>query len=192
MIVNSTKAFRIGWTGYMLVVLAAGLTSCSQPSSGTGSQAVKPEGAPTQAPDKMGAAPVAQEQQTASAQTKQPDAPAKTEAPTKIEGQYASSPPSPTPPARSEPAPPPTVQPAGTTDEDRRAQAEDMIYATIRIKMEEAIAERAKLLKEGRNPADERIRQLEGTIMRARDLLTEAGEIVEDVDPPIVQTQPKQ
>jgi hypothetical protein len=57
--------------------------------------------------------------------------------------------------------------------------------------MEEAIIERAKLLKEGRDPADERVRQLEGTIMRARDLLTEAGEVVEEVSPPIVQSKPQ-
>lgn len=76
-------------------------------------------------------------------------------------------------------------------DAARRAQAENMIYATIRIKMEDMIEKRAELLKSGRPPSDVEVRQLEGSIMRARDLLQEAGEIVEDVEPPIVQVNPR-
>ncbi|OWY73075.1 hypothetical protein B7486_01640 [cyanobacterium TDX16] len=66
-----------------------------------------------------------------------------------------------------------------------------MIYATIRIKMEDMIEKRAELLNSGRPPSDVEVRQLEGSIMRARDLLQEAGEIVEDVVPPIVQVNPR-
>jgi hypothetical protein len=77
-------------------------------------------------------------------------------------------------------------------DQRRRRQAEDMIYATIRIKMEEMIERRSDLLKEGRDPTDVEIRQLEGSIMKARNLLMEAGEIVEDLQPPIVLTAPRQ
>jgi hypothetical protein len=99
-------------------------------------------------------------------------------------------------PAVAQPAFTPPDQPGTGTptasDEERRAQAENMIYATIRLKMEEAIAKRADLLKNGVSRSDEQVRSLEGTIMRARDLLTEAGEIVEEVDPPIVESQPKQ
>lgn len=76
-------------------------------------------------------------------------------------------------------------------DAARRAQAENMIYATIRIKMEDMIEKRAELLNSGRPPSDVEVRQLEGSIMRARDLLQEAGEIVEDVVPPIVQVNPR-
>lgn len=70
-----------------------------------------------------------------------------------------------------------------------RRRAENLIYATIRIKMEEMIDRRAGLLKSGKDPSDVEIRQLEGSIMRARELLQEAGEIVEDVVPPIVQSR---
>ncbi len=64
-----------------------------------------------------------------------------------------------------------------------------MIYAQIRIKMEEMIEQRARLLREGKNPSDVEVRQLEGSIMKARELLVENGEIVEEVDPPIVQSR---
>lgn len=77
-------------------------------------------------------------------------------------------------------------------DSGRRAMAENMIYATIRIKMEEMIDQRAGLLKSGKAPSDVEVRSLEGSIMRARDLLMEAGEIVEDVQPPIVEVRPAQ
>lgn len=74
-------------------------------------------------------------------------------------------------------------------DSSRRAEAENMIYAQIRIKMEEMIEQRARLLREGKNPSDVEVRQLEGSIMKARELLVENGEIVEEVDPPIVQSR---
>lgn len=77
-------------------------------------------------------------------------------------------------------------------DSGRRAMAENMIYATIRIKMEEMIDQRAGLLKSGKAPSDVEVRGLEGSIMRARDLLMEAGEIVEDVQPPIVEVRAPQ
>lgn len=113
----------------------------------------------------------------------------------------------PKPAAQPEPEPEPDVKTASTPPQkpeweeqkplviedeaSKRAQAENMIYATIRIKMEDMIEKRAELLKSGRPPSDVEIRQLEGSIMRARDLLQEAGEIVEDVEPPIVQVNPR-
>ncbi|HKQ48388.1 MAG TPA: hypothetical protein VJZ71_09995 [Phycisphaerae bacterium] len=93
------------------------------------------------------------------------------------------------------PAPTPPSAAASTEDDfeseaSRRKQTESMIYATIRIKMEEAIEKRASLLSSGKAPSDEEVRSLEGTIMRARELLEENGEVVEPVDPPIVQSVP--
>lgn len=93
--------------------------------------------------------------------------------------------PSPTPPS-----PAPTPHDDFESEASRRAQTESMIYATIRIKMEEAIEKRAALLKSGKDPSDQEVRSLEGTIMRARELLEENGEVVEPVDPPIVQSVP--
>lgn len=81
----------------------------------------------------------------------------------------------------------PTTPPAANTDE-KRAQTTDMIYAQIRIRMQESIVQRAELLKAGKPRSDPEIRKLEGMIMKARDLLTEAGEVVADVEPPILET----
>lgn len=76
--------------------------------------------------------------------------------------------------------------------EERKKNAEDMIYATIRIRMEEMIEQRAQLLKNGKSPSDPEVRQLEGSIMRARTLLIENGEMVGEINPPIVQRLPNQ
>jgi hypothetical protein len=84
----------------------------------------------------------------------------------------------------------PQFQQASSSDDERREQAANLIYAQIRVKMEEAIDERAKLLKSGTDPADTKVRELEGRIMRARELLTGNGELVEEVEPPIVQKNP--
>jgi hypothetical protein len=91
-----------------------------------------------------------------------------------------------TPTAQAEAPPPEDFE----SDAQKRAAAENMIYATIRIKMEDMIDQRSKLLKSGKDPADVEVRQLEGSIMRARELLEENGEVVEPVDPPIVQSTP--
>lgn len=88
------------------------------------------------------------------------------------------------------PSIPPQPAAAVASDDERREQAANLIYAQIRVKMEEAIDERSKLLKAGTDPADPKVRELEGRIMRARDLLTQNGEVVEEVDPPIVQKAP--
>lgn len=82
-----------------------------------------------------------------------------------------------------------TVQPTGATDsrEDQRQKVLDALYAQIRLQMEQAIVERKQLLDNGTPPSDEKVRALEGKIMKARSLLQENGEEVEEVDPPIVQ-----
>ncbi len=86
----------------------------------------------------------------------------------------------------------PAAQPAAAANDsgDLRAQTTDVIYAQIRIRMQEAIEKRATLLKGGKPGSDPEVRKQEGIIMRARDLLTEAGEVVDPVDPPIVQAPP--
>ena len=144
-----------------------------------------PSGEPMRAPNKMGEAntpnPAYGSSKTAQATPhKSPEPRPQPKQPEKAQPVVAAEP---------KPAEPAPVAAPENDLEKKRSQAEDMIYATIRVKMEEAITERAKLLKEGVNPADERVRKLEGTIMRARSLLTENGEIVADVEPPIVEVQ---
>lgn len=70
----------------------------------------------------------------------------------------------------------------------RESETYDAIYGEIRRQMEEAIQQRKDLLAGGTDPADVQVRQLEGKIMNARRFLEERGEVVEDVDPPIVTT----
>ena len=95
--------------------------------------------------------------------------------------------PEPTPTAATETTPARQPSPEEAKEAERQ-EKEDLIYATIRVKMEEMIQQRKDLFAAGKPPHDEEIRRLEGSIMRARDLLIEHGEEVEDVDPPIVQT----
>jgi hypothetical protein len=103
--------------------------------------------------------------------------------------------------AETTPAPTPTgdksmtaakAHPTPGSPEAARAQYEDVIYATIRVKMEEMVAERARLLKTGRPANDWEVQQLERSILRARQLLVENGEIVGEIEPPITQTLPPQ
>mgnify|MGYP001615431642 FL=1 len=175
-----TSFFRVGCFAVAGALALAGCNDTNKSAdSGSGSNAK-----PMKAPDKMGGSAAPKAQQSASTQQ-----PRKTEAPTKVDP--ATAPPktstvSTAPPKQSET----TAQPAAATDDQKRAQAEDLIYAQIRVKMEEAIQKRAGLLQSGRAPSDTEVRQLEGVIMRARQLLTEAGEVVEDVQPPIVQSAP--
>ncbi len=176
--------FRIG----CLVVVGAFLVAACNEKKEVSDSNKGSDAKPMKAPDKMGGSASTGSTQNSTAQA----APTKkTEAPVKVTP--ASTPPkqttvtaAPTPPPKSETP----AQPAAATDDEKRAQAEDLIYAQIRVKMEEAITKRADLLKSGRNPADTEVRQLEGVIMRARQLLTENGEVVEDVQPPIVQSKP--
>lgn len=151
----------------------------SKSESATTTKAAKPEAKTEAAPPKTEVAPP------------KPEAPAKP-----AEAPNPATPPAPTTPPPAAPKPSADAsspewgeeKPLAIEDDSaKRAMAENMIYATIRIKMEEMIDQRAELLKSGKNPADVEVRQLEGSIMRARDLLMEAGEVVEDVEPPIVQ-----
>lgn len=76
------------------------------------------------------------------------------------------------------------------TRENQRQLINDAIYAQIRLQMEQAIVERKQMLDAGTPASDEKVRALEGKIMKARSLLIANGEDVEDVDPPIVITNP--
>lgn len=71
-----------------------------------------------------------------------------------------------------------------------REDAEDLVYGLIRIRMEEAVVKRQNFIDAGRPLSAVEIRNLEGMIMKARSLLLEHGEYVEDVTPPIVESGP--
>jgi hypothetical protein len=117
------------------------------------------------------------------------------ERPPELTARTTEPPPAP-PPVRTEPPVDRTADPRANTEqrtanahesqEQARQNMEDVVYGQIRLKMEESIAQRAQLLKQGTDPADPQIRRLEHSIMKARELLAEHGEILEDVEPPIV------
>ena len=86
--------------------------------------------------------------------------------------------------------PSPAPAPEGGDQGELRRDTTDAIYAAIRVRMEQAILKRKELLDAGRAPSDVEIRGLEGQITKARGYLIEAGEEVEDVDPPLL-TKPK-
>jgi len=52
--------------------------------------------------------------------------------------------------------------------------------------MDEMIQQRAQLLKSGKTSSDPEVSQLEASILKARQLLLEKGEVLGDVAPPIV------
>lgn len=79
------------------------------------------------------------------------------------------------------------MQPIGDDPTQLREHYSNVIYATIRIRMEEAIQRRAKLFKQGTSPKSEEIVNLERQILKARSLLVENGETVQPVHPPISQ-----
>ena len=92
----------------------------------------------------------------------------------------------PTPKTTEKPADP-SVPAAGPNREEAAAQLTDMIYARISIRMEEAIAKRTELLKAGRPRSDADVRKQEEIIMNARTRLIESGEVVPEINPPIVE-----
>ncbi len=77
------------------------------------------------------------------------------------------------------------LPPIGDDVDQRRQHYANVIYATIRIRMEEAIQRRATLLDQGTNSTDPKVRNLENQIQKARQLLMENGETVDPVYPPI-------
>ena len=109
----------------------------------------------------------------------------------KLTSDKPATPAQPTPPTAAPHTPagqPPATPPKAPADEAKqREQLTDLIYARVRVEMETKIAKRAEMLKAGRDPADPEIRALEGSIMQARNLLVEAGEVAPDIQPPITQ-----
>jgi len=88
-------------------------------------------------------------------------------------------------------APPPAA--SKPVDEDmakKKAETEGVLFATVRAKMDELIAQRATMLKAGSAPTDPVIRQMEDAILRAQQTLKENGESVPDVQPPITASAP--
>ncbi|MFQ5429973.1 MAG: hypothetical protein ACE5E1_06650 [Phycisphaerae bacterium] len=171
---------------YMLAsLLVFALIGCEQPAepgatdqSGAvqpTAQAPKPKPAPTARAPKLAEKPVTLEK---------PAAVEKTAPAPKVSVKVVKAKPANAPSLKPTPA---SVNPKVS---ERQAKT-DLIYATIRVRMEEMIEQRKELLASGTPPSDERVRKLEGSIMRARGLLIENGETVEDVDPPIVLPAPK-
>jgi hypothetical protein len=96
--------------------------------------------------------------------------------------------PAPVPPAAPPTgASPTTSSPVAGNADQHRIQLEATIMATLRAKMDEMVQERARLLKDGKPATDPQIRELEDSILKARKLLTDKGQTVGEVDPPITQ-----
>ena len=106
--------------------------------------------------------------------------------------------PTPTPPPANPPAAEPRVQTdpktptpvpdVGMTNNDPEAAKQDLtdlIYAQIRVRMEEALARRELLLKDGTPQSDQRVAEFERQVLRARSFLSERGELLDDVTPPL-------
>lgn len=97
--------------------------------------------------------------------------------------------PAPTEPrAKADPATPTPVPDVGMANNDQEAAKQDLtdlIYAQIRVRMEEALARRELLLKENTPQSDPRVAEFERQILRARSFLSERGELLNDVTPPL-------
>ncbi|MFO0973447.1 MAG: hypothetical protein U1A27_08430 [Phycisphaerae bacterium] len=75
--------------------------------------------------------------------------------------------------------------PPAISQEALRAQKTAEIYTLIRERMNESVAERAKLLKAGKTPADIEVAKHETVIRNARKLLMQIGESLDPVVPPL-------
>ncbi|HPF41654.1 MAG TPA: hypothetical protein P5081_19455 [Phycisphaerae bacterium] len=75
--------------------------------------------------------------------------------------------------------------PSGVRPTNRRDATGDMIYAHVRVQMDNFIAERKEMLDSGLDLTDPAVRLKEDSIRKAVALLTENGETVEPIDPPI-------
>lgn len=77
------------------------------------------------------------------------------------------------------------IHPSGMKSNTNKQAMEDLIYANIRIRMDSDMALRRAMIDKGVAPTDPGIRQLEGQIRKARELLEQSGESLEPIDPPI-------
>jgi len=99
----------------------------------------------------------------------------------------ANTPPT-TPRTQADPTTPNPVPDEGMASNDQEAQKQDLtdlIYAQIRVRMEEALARRSNLLKNGTPQSDPQVAEFERQIIRARSFLSERGELLDDVAPPL-------
>jgi|GEM_PF-5920295 len=77
------------------------------------------------------------------------------------------------------------IRASGVKSTTPKQAYEDLIYGNIRIRMDTSIALRRAMLEKGVAPTDPGVRNLEGQILKARDLLEQAGESVGPIEPPI-------
>jgi len=77
------------------------------------------------------------------------------------------------------------IRASGVKSTTPKQAYEDLIYGNIRIRMDTSIALRRAMLEEGVAPTDPGVRNLEGQILKAKDLLEQAGESVAPIEPPI-------
>jgi len=77
------------------------------------------------------------------------------------------------------------IRASGVKSSTPKQAYEDLIYGNIRIRMDTSIALRRAMLENGVAPTDPGVRNLEGQILKARDLLEQAGESVGPIEPPI-------
>jgi len=104
------------------------------------------------------------------------------EAPTKADRTFIAPP---TPPALPPTAAPAAQQPAAAPSGAKAEEMTNQIYAEIRRRLDEAVAQRADLLKQGKPASDPEVQHKEGIIRKARSLLMERGENVEPIVPPL-------
>lgn len=76
-------------------------------------------------------------------------------------------------------------RPSGLKPTNRRDAIADLIYGQMRVQMDVFVDRRKALLEGGADITDPEIRQLEDSIRKAVGLLTENGEYVEAIEPPI-------
>ncbi len=77
------------------------------------------------------------------------------------------------------------IRASGVRSTEAKQAYEDLIYGNIRIRMDTSIALRRAMLEKGVAPTDPGVRNLEGQILKAKDLLEQAGENVGPIEPPI-------
>ena len=107
--------------------------------------------------------------------------PPQPEAPTKADRTFIA-------PPTAASTPPTAISPPQQPAAVNAPKAEEMtnqIYAEIRKRLDEAVAQRADMLKQGKPANDPEVQHREGIIRKARTLLMERGENVEPIVPPL-------
>lgn len=198
---NWRDLVQLSATALLVCFLVVGLVGCAEQTDKTKAPsgekaAVKPceQGKPVPPPPKAPApAPAQSAQPQPAPKAVQPAQPPKAapqpsaQKPAPTVQKAAESTPKAPPAAEKQVLPATKLEPAAQANDQAREQAADLIYATIRVRMEEMIAQRAEMLKSGKSPTDMEIKKLEVSILRAKGYLTEAGEVPPEIKPPIAQ-----